>query len=97
MLERDLERHLSNTSKRLGLTALKLRLMGETGWPDRIVVLPDARVLWIELKLPHGKISPKQAYIHKLLRQLGHTVLVLRTKEEITDALAAASISAKSA
>jgi len=90
MVEADLERYLSQEARRTGHLVLKLRLMGETGWPDRLVVLPGRRVLWIELKTPSGKLSKRQVYVHDKLLNLGHRVLVLRSKEEIRNALATA-------
>lgn len=95
ILERELERHFSKECKRLGLESLKIIPRFSVGWPDRLVILEDSVVLWIELKTLTGVISPKQHKIHNILRLHGHNVLVLRTKEEITNALATASISIK--
>lgn len=95
ILERELERHFSKECKRLGLESLKIIPRFSVGWPDRVVILEDSVVLWIELKTLTGVISPKQHKIHNILRLHGHNVLVLRTKEEITNALATASISIK--
>lgn len=87
VLERDLERHFSNTCKKLGLITLKLNVRYTRGWPDRVVVLPDKRVLWVELKTLTGKVSALQARVHLDLNSMRHDVLILRTKQEITDAL----------
>ena len=95
ILERELERHFSKECKRLGLESLKIIPRFSVGWPDRVVILEESLVLWIELKTLTGVISPKQHKIHNMLRSHGHNVLVLRTKEEITNALATASISTK--
>ena len=94
VLERDLERHFSKESKRLKINSVKLHLRFSTGWPDRIVIL-FGEVLWVELKTLTGVVSERQKIIHEMLRKLGHTVLILRTKEEITNALESASISTK--
>lgn len=95
ILERELERHFSKECKRLGLESLKIIPRFSVGWPDRVVMLKDSKVLWVELKTLTGVISPKQQKIHSILRSLGHNVYVLRTKEDITHALATASISVK--
>lgn len=95
ILERELERHFSKECKKLGLESLKIIPRFSVGWPDRVVMLSDQKVLWVELKTLTGVISPKQHKIHNTLKSLGHHVLVLRTKEEITNALATASISVK--
>lgn len=94
VLERDLERHFSKEAKRLKLQTVKLHLRFSTGWPDRIVILLD-KVLWIELKTLTGVVSERQKIIHEILKSYNHTVLILRTKEEITNALESASLSAK--
>lgn len=95
ILERELERHFSKECKRLGLESLKIIPRFSVGWPDRLVILEESVVLWVELKTITGIISPKQHKVHNILRSHGHNVLVLRTKEEITNALATASISIK--
>jgi len=95
VLERVLERHFSQECKRLNLTTLKLALRFSTGWPDRLVLLKRGKILWAELKTSVGVLSERQKAIHNILREHNHTVLVLRTKQEITDALETASISAK--
>lgn len=95
ILERELERHFSKECKRLGIESLKIIPRFSVGWPDRLVILKNQKVIWIELKTLTGIVSPKQQKIHNTLKLLGHDVRVLRTKEEITYALAAASISTK--
>lgn len=95
VLERELERHFSKECKRLGLESLKIIPRFSVGWPDRLVILEETKVLWVELKTITGIISPKQHKVHNTLRSLGHNVLILRTKEEITNALATASVPTK--
>ena len=95
VLEWELERHFSKECKRLGLESLKIIPRFSVGWPDRLVILKDTVVLWVELKTVTGVISPKQHKVHNMLRLHGHNVLVLRTKEEITNALATASVPTK--
>ena len=95
VLERELERHFSAECKRLGIVSLKLMLKFATGWPDRLIPLKSQKVLWVELKTLTGILSPRQEAVHAILKNLGHTVLVLRTKQEITDALETASVSIK--
>ena len=95
VLEKQLERHFSQECKRLGVTSLKLHLRFSTGWPDRIVVI-NKNVIWIELKTLTGVLSPRQIAVHELLRSLNHKILVLRTKEEITNVLESAQLSNES-
>lgn len=95
VLERDLERHFAKECRRLNLATLKLALRFSTGWPDRLVLLKKGRILWVELKTKTGVLSDRQKAVHSLLMIHNHNILVLRTKEEITNALEAASVPAK--
>jgi len=95
VLERELERHFSAECKRLNIVSLKLMLKFSTGWPDRVIPLKNQKVLWVELKTLTGVLSSRQEAVHTILKNLGHNVLVLRTKQEITDALETASVSVK--
>lgn len=95
VLERDLERYFSAECKRLGIESLKIMPRFSVGWPDRLIILNDQKVLWIELKTLTGVVSPRQQKIHEMLKARGHHVCIIRTKEEIKYALAAASLSAK--
>jgi hypothetical protein len=64
------------------------------GMPDFMILGPDARVWFVEVKCPldyEGRpsvLSPAQRRIHAELRALGHTVVVLHSLEE-ADAFAA--------
>lgn len=83
ILERDLERYFTAQCKKLGLLTLKLHVRFARGWPDRIVALPNGKVLWVELKRPGAKTSPLQDKIHHELRKLHHNVFVVDSKEGI--------------
>ena len=95
ILERDLERHFSKECKRLGIESLKIIPRFSVGWPDRLVILDNSEVLWVELKTLTGVLSAKQIKVHNTLRKHGHIVYVLRTKEEITNVLETTFISTK--
>lgn len=61
---------------------VKLRLRG---WPDRMVLLPGAPE-FVETKRPKGgRFEPLQLRVHAMLRGLGYTVCVLRTKAEVDE------------
>lgn len=49
---------------------------GTNGLPDRIILGPNAVIFFIEFKRPGEKPTRLQAYIHKLLRDLGFDVYV---------------------
>lgn len=66
---------------------IKLITSSGTGWPDRLVILPQGRVLWLELKRPGGVLSVKQVYTIAKLRGLGHDVVVAYSADEALTAI----------
>jgi len=74
MLEREVESKLIKPIKQLGGLCLKFETPGFTGVPDRIILLPGGRVLFVETKQPGKKERPRQGYVQGLLRKLGFTV-----------------------
>jgi len=58
-----------------GVYALKLRIDGANGFPDRTVLTP-AGVFFVEFKAPAGKLSPTQIAWKAKLEKLGFAVLV---------------------
>lgn len=87
ILERELEAWFTRQCKKLGLMTLKIQQRMGRGYPDRLLMLPGDRVAWAELKTLTGKLSPRQTLVHAQLRDAGHSVVVLRTKAEITEFL----------
>jgi len=92
MNEKTLERKLVERVKRLGGLALKFFSATFTGMPDRIVLMPGGRVYFAEIKTTGKKPTARQAFVHRLLRQLGFEVWVIDTNElldEFTERIAA--------
>ena len=84
MLEKDIEAKLVKKLRALGILHVKMTPTAQRGWPDRLVILPSSRVLWIELKAPgrEDNLSPNQEIIHAKLRERGHLVLVSSSVEK---------------
>ncbi|CDL85380.1 VRR-NUC domain-containing protein [Xenorhabdus szentirmaii] len=76
-----IEKHLVNEVKKAGGIAYKFVSPGRRGVPDRIVVLPNGRVVFVECKAPGEKPRPDQLREHERLRALGQTVVVLDSKK----------------
>ena len=69
--------------KRVGGLALKFVSPGFVGVPDRLVLIPDGKVGFVEVKAPGEKPRELQLARHKLLRRLGFKVFVLDNESQI--------------
>lgn len=76
MLEKDVERRLHRGVKALkhGALCLKFESPGFTGVPDRMILLPGEKVIFVETKKPGKKERARQEYVQGLLRNLGFEV-----------------------
>ena len=71
-LEKDIEQKLRKTVAAAGGKCLKWVCPGWSGVPDRIVLLPSGRIVFVELKRPKGgKLSTMQKWWAKELIDLG--------------------------
>ena len=86
-LEKEVESYLVREAVKHGFLAVKFIPDQKKGMPDRLILLPQGRVVWVELKRPKGgRLSPMQKYQHQKLESLGHEVYVVATRAEV-DAL----------
>lgn len=53
------------------------------GIPDIAVVLPNGRMLWIEVKSMAGTQSVEQMEVEKRLRAMGHPYVLARTLDDV--------------
>lgn len=86
-LERDIERKLVDGVRKNGGRAFKWVSPGNAGVPDRIIILPGGRIIFIELKTETGAVRPVQKVMIGILRNLGCDVRVLKGMNEVTDFL----------
>lgn len=56
---------------------------GTTGVPDRIVILPGGRTIYVELKTEVGRLSEIQKNIHAELRNRGADVRTLYGLDQV--------------
>lgn len=75
--EKWLEAAFCRAVKRCGAVALKYSNGNETGFPDRMVLLPNGNVLWVEFKSKGKHPSPVQCVRKLQLENLGHEVYVV--------------------
>ena len=81
--EAKVEGHLrQETLARHGMCS-KLVDMGRRGHPDRTLLFPGAKPIYVETKVVGGRLEPWQAEYHKDLRSLGYLVLVLWTISQV--------------
>ncbi|EMX1451953.1 VRR-NUC domain-containing protein [Escherichia coli] len=75
-----IEKHLVAEVKKAGGVAFKFVSPGRRSVPDRIVLLPGGRIVFVECKSPGKPPRPDQLRTHERLRKLGFTVVVLDSK-----------------
>lgn len=86
ILEQDIEEKLRKLVKRYKGRCLKWVSPGEAGVPDRIVLLPGGRIVFVETKRPKdGKLSPLQNYWGGTLRSLGFEAWVVWNQDDLAD------------
>lgn len=85
MLEKDIEKLFRDEIKRAGGKAYKFTSPGNDGVPDRIVMLPSGRIVFVELKTDTGKLSRLQELQCRQIAELGQTVRVLHGLAEVRD------------
>lgn len=85
MLEKEVETYLKKQVKnRLHGLALKFVSPGLNGVPDRIVLLPGAKIIFVETKAPGMKLRKLQEYVCGLITALGFDVRRIDTKEKVS-------------
>lgn len=88
MRERDIEAHLVRRVKELGGEIRKVAWPGRRGAPDRLVMLPGRRAVWVELKAPGKEPTSQQIREHNRMRRLGELVEVIDSLEGVERLLA---------
>lgn len=81
--EKAIEQYLVKKVREAGGRAYKFVSPGNRGVPDRVVVFPDGRIVFAELKCDTGELSAQQKNQIKKLRRLNQTVRVIYSKEEV--------------
>ena len=74
---------IPNGGKRDMRTAVKLKREGvKAGTPDLVILLPEGRVAWLELKIKGGSLSVEQQAFRNICQRLGHHWAVAKTLDE---------------
>ncbi|GMA48644.1 nuclease [Alicyclobacillus contaminans] len=85
MRERDIETYLREQVKAAGGRAYKFVSPGNAGVPDRLVLLPGGRAVFVELKAPGRRPTPLQLAQHKKIAALGFEVAVIDSKAGVDE------------
>ena len=88
MREKVIEQKLVQAVKKAGGLAIKFTSPGLSGMPDRLVILPESHVAFVEVKAPGLKPRPLQIRRHELLRRLGCKIYVLDDAARIPELVA---------
>jgi hypothetical protein len=81
--ESRVEEYLGGRAEAAGGFSIKLNPLWYVGIPDRLLLLPGGRAIFVETKTTGGHISAMQSSWHMQLRKLGFHVYVLWTYEQV--------------
>ena len=85
MLEKQIERKLYDEVKKID--GMCLKQTGMAGIPDRLVLLPNGKCAFVELKAPGEKPRKLQLMRMKQLKKLGFKCYVIDGAEQIDSVL----------
>lgn len=83
MRENVIEGKLVKAVRKLGGLAPKFVSPGLDGVPDRLVLLPNGKIAFVELKAPGKKMRPLQVRRKRQLEALGFSVYCIDSPEQI--------------
>lgn len=83
MREKTIEQKLVKAVKAVGGIALKLTCPGWGGVPDRLILLPDTRLAFVEVKAPGETLRPLQVKRKRQLETLGFSVYCIDNADQI--------------
>jgi hypothetical protein len=86
--ENTIEAALVKSVEAIGGIAAKMTSPGRRGFPDRILFLPDARIVVVEVKRPKGgRVSKHQMQWLHSLQELGVEIAIVRNERDIAQLL----------
>lgn len=82
--EKQIEKYLVKKIKAEKGLCLKFESPGYSGVPDRIIILKNKPVAFVELKRPDGgRYSARQKLVERDFNRLGQKVYRVKNKEEV--------------
>lgn len=83
MREKMIEQKLRDKVKQCGGKAVKFVSPGMNGMPDRLILIPGGRVVFVEVKAPGKKPTPLQEKRAQELREMGFSVYMVDSVEAV--------------
>lgn len=83
MRERDIEQQLVKAVKKTGGLCLKFISPSMNGVPDRLLLMPNGRAAFVELKSTGKKMRTLQKQRKEQLERLGFSVFCIDSTEQI--------------
>ena len=84
--EKQIEKYLVKKIKDKKGLCLKFESPGYSGVPDRIIILKNKPVVFVELKRPvGGRYSARQKLVERDFNRLGQKVYKVKNKEDISE------------
>lgn len=84
--EAHLQRRIREYYTQRGYLVIKLTTLGRyghRGWPDLLVLGPEGKCFFIEVKTPRGRVSKLQQKQIEQLLSLDHDVRIVRSVEDL--------------
>lgn len=83
MREKEIEKRLVQEVRKRGGLCWKFTSPGTDGVPDRIVLMPDGKFAFVELKAPGKKVRPLQEYRKSQLEERSFDVYCIDNPDDI--------------
>lgn len=87
MKESSVEKYLKTKIEKFGGVCLKFNSTSMRGVPDRICMLPNGKIFFVELKAEGKKPRPEQVRAHKLFGSMGQRVHVCDSKLSVLEVI----------
>jgi len=82
MLEKEIERRMGEMVRRRGGLYYKFVSPGNPGVPDRIIITPEGRVVFVELKTEIGRLAGIQEWQTNEMKKRGANVRIVKGWDE---------------
>jgi len=85
MRESNIEKYLTDRMKCIGGKSYKWVSPGNNGVPDRIIIFPSGKIIFVELKAPGKVPTAYQKLVHRELKKINCEVLVIDSLKNVDD------------